>query len=184
MKSIIFKRVAIAVIAMLTMSVVANAQEKGDMAAGGNLVVGSGDSFTNFGIGGKFQYNVTTPIRLEGSFTYFLPKKQGISGIAESSVSMWDLSVNAHYLFSVAEKVKVYPLAGLGILGTSASAEVDFGEYGSYGGSASTSEFGFNIGGGIDYGLTDKLILNAELKYKLGSTWDRLLISAGLAYRF
>jgi hypothetical protein len=39
-------------------------------------------------------------------------------------------------------------------------------------------------GGGIDYQLTDKLIFNAELKYKLGNTWDRLLISAGMAYRF
>jgi outer membrane protein X len=183
MKSI-FKKVAVVIIAVMTMSVAAYAQEKGDMAVGGNLVLGSGDSFTNFGIGAKFQYNVTTPIRLEGSFTYFLPKKQGISGLAESSVSMWDLSVNAHYLFSVADKIKVYPLAGLGILGTSASASVDLGEYGSYGGSASESEFGFNIGGGIDYNLTDKLILNAELKYKLGSTWDRLLVSAGLAYKF
>jgi outer membrane protein X len=160
------------------------AQEKGSMAAGGNLVFGTGDSFTNFGIGGKFQYNVTDPIRLEGSFTYFLPKKQGISGIAETSVSMWDLSVNAHYLVPVADKLKVYPLAGLGIMGTRASADVDLGEWGSYGGSASTSEFGFNIGGGVDYELTDKLILNAELKYRIGSDWSRFLISAGLAYKF
>jgi opacity protein-like surface antigen len=58
------------------------------------------------------------------------------------------------------------------------------GEWGSYGGSASTSEFGFNLGGGIDLKLTNKLILNAELKYKLGSTWNRLLLSAGLAYKF
>ncbi|GHT08001.1 hypothetical protein FACS189426_02580 [Bacteroidia bacterium] len=55
--------------------------------------------------------------KLEGSFTYFLPKKQGVSGLAETSVSMWDLSVNAHYLFSVADKISVYPLADLGILG-------------------------------------------------------------------
>jgi outer membrane protein X len=183
MKSV-FRKVAIVAIAVMTMSVAANAQEKGDMAAGGNLVLGSGDSFTNFGIGAKFRYNVTNPLRLEGSFTYFLPKKEGVSGLAETSLSMWDLSVNGHWLFPVADKITVYPLAGLGILGTSASAEVDMGEWGSYGGSASTSEFGFNLGGGIDLKLTDKLILNAELKYKLGSTWDRLLLSAGLAYKF
>jgi hypothetical protein len=34
--------VAIAAIAVMTMSVAAGAQEKGDMAAGGNLVFGSG----------------------------------------------------------------------------------------------------------------------------------------------
>ncbi|GHV48630.1 hypothetical protein FACS1894181_04920 [Bacteroidia bacterium] len=165
MKSI-FRKVAIVTIALVTMSVAAGAQEKGDMAAGGNLVLGSGDSFTNIGIGAKFQYNVTTPIRLEGSFTYFLKKDY---------LTMWDLSANAHWLFPVADKITVYPLAGLGILNYGSS-------YGSY--SASTSDIAFNLGGGIDYKLTDKLILNAELKYKISDTWDRLLLSAGLAYKF
>jgi outer membrane protein X len=172
MKNSIFRKVAIAAIAVVTMSVAANAQEKGDMAAGGNLVLGSGDGVTNIGIGAKFQYNVIDPLRLEGSFTYFLKK---------NFVSMWDLSVNGHWLFPVADKVTVYPLAGLGVLGSSVS--LDLGEYGNLG-SASTSEVAFNLGGGVDYELTDNLVLNAELKYKLGSTWDRLLISAGLAYKF
>ena len=165
MKSI-FRKVAVMAIAVLSMSVAVNAQEKGDMAAGGNLVLGSGDSFTNYGIGAKFQYNVTNPLRLEGSFTYFLKK---------DNLTMWDLSVNAHWLFPVADKVTVYPLAGLGILNYGSS-------YGGY--SASTSDIAFNLGGGIDYQLTDKLILNAELKYKISDTWDRLLLSAGLAYKF
>ncbi|MDR0429976.1 MAG: porin family protein [Tannerellaceae bacterium] len=177
MKKVFFRKAAIAVIAVLTMSAAAQAQKKGDMAAGGNLVLGSGDSFTNYGIGAKFQYNVLDPLRLEGAFTYFLKK---------DLVSMWDLSVNAHWLFPVADKIVVYPLAGLGVLGSSVSVpSFDLGEWGSYGGgSASDSEFGFNLGGGIDLKLTEKLILNAELKYKLGNTWDRLLVSAGLAYKF
>jgi outer membrane protein X len=165
MKSI-FRKVAIVAIALVSMSVAVNAQEKGDMAAGGNLVLGSGDSFTNYGIGAKFQYNVTNPIRLEGSFTYFLKK---------DNLTMWDLSVNAHYLFPVADKLTVYPLAGLGILNYGSS-------YGGY--SASSSDIAFNLGGGIDYKLTDKLVFNAELKYKISDTWDRLLLSAGLAYKF
>jgi outer membrane protein X len=184
MKRVFLKRVAIAVIALVTMSVAARAQEQGDMAAGANLTVGMGDSFTNFGMGAKFQYNVINPLRLEAAFTYFLPKKQGVSGLAESSLSMWDLGVNAHWLFPVASKITVYPMAGLGLLGTSASAEVDLGEFGSYGGSASASEFGFNLGGGVDFKLTDKLILNAEAKYKIGGTWKRFLMSAGVACRF
>jgi outer membrane protein X len=177
MKRVFFRKAAIVAIAVLTMSVAAQAQEKGDMAAGANLVLGSGDSFTNMGIGAKFQYNVLDPLRLEGAFTYFFEK---------DLVSMWDLSVNAHWLFPVADKITVYPLAGLGILGTSVNVpSFDLGEWGSYGGgSASDSEFGFNLGGGIDLKLTEKLILNAELKYKIGSTWDRLLVSAGAAYRF
>jgi outer membrane protein X len=165
MKSI-FRKVAVMAIALVTMSVAVNAQEKGDMAAGGNLVLGSGDSFTNYGIGAKFQYNVTNPLRLEGSFTYFLKK---------DNLTMWDLSANAHWLFPVAGKVTVYPLAGLGILNYGSS-------YGGY--SASSSDIAFNLGGGIDYKLTDKLVLNAELKYKISDQWDRLLLSAGLAYKF
>jgi outer membrane protein X len=171
MKSSIFRKVAIAAIAVMTMSVAAHAQEKGDMAAGGNIVLGLGDSFTNFGIGAKFQYNILTPLRLEGAFTYFLKK---------DLVSMWDLSVNAHWLFHVADKITVYPLAGLGVLGSKVNIDLDgFGSA-----STSSSEFGVNLGGGIDYVLTNKLFLNAELKYKIGGTWDRLLISAGLAYKF
>jgi outer membrane protein X len=184
MKRVFFKRVAIVAIALVTMSVAASAQEKGDMAAGANLAVGMGDSFTNFGLGAKFQYNVINPLRLEAAFTYFLPKKQGISGLAESSISMWDLGVNAHWLFPVASKIAVYPLAGLGLLGTSASADVDLGEWGSYDASASASEFGFNLGGGIDLKLAEKLILNAEAKYKIGGTWKRFIISVGVAFRF
>jgi len=64
---------AICLIAM-TISVTAHAQVKGDMAAGGNFVIGMGDDWTNFGIGPKFQYNATDPIRLEGSYTYFFEK--------------------------------------------------------------------------------------------------------------
>ncbi|MDR1226264.1 MAG: porin family protein [Prevotellaceae bacterium] len=165
MKSIL-RKVAVMAIAIMTMSVAAGAQEKGDMAAGGNLVLGSGNSFTNYGIGVRFQYNVTNPFRLEGSFTYFLKK---------DNFTMWDLSANAHWLFPVTDKITVYPLAGLGILNSGAN-------YGFY--SASKSDIAFNLGGGIDYRLTDSLILNAELKYKISDWWDRLMLSAGLAYKF
>lgn len=163
----IFRKAAIVAIAMVTMSMAANAQVKGDKAAGANIVFGSGDSYSNIGIGAKFQYNVTDPIRLEGSFTYFLEKDY---------VSMWDLSVNGHWLFPVADQITVYPLAGLSILGS----KVNFGGLAS----ASNSELGVNLGGGIDYKLNSKTILNAELKYKAGDHWNRLLLSAGVAFLF
>ena len=82
---------------------------------------------------------------------------------------MWDLSANVHYLFPITDEITIYPLAGVGILGA---------------GGGSDHEFGLNLGGGIDYKLTSKLFLNGELKYKFGDNWDRLLISAGIGYRF
>jgi outer membrane protein X len=170
----VLKKTAIVAIAVLTMNVAAYAQEKGDMAVGGNFVLGSGDSFSNYGIGAKFQYNVMNPLRLEASFTYFLKKDY---------ITMWDLSVNAQWLFSLGDMINVYPLAGVGLLNYGYDLDLGLGAYGIHD-SASTTDFAFNLGGGIDFKLTEKLILNAELKYKLSGEWNRLLLSVGLAYRF
>ncbi|MDR3286163.1 MAG: hypothetical protein LBT27_01800, partial [Prevotellaceae bacterium] len=55
----VFKRVVLLALVVTMSMTTALAQEKGDMAVGGNLVLGSGDSYSNYGIGAKFQYNVT-----------------------------------------------------------------------------------------------------------------------------
>jgi opacity protein-like surface antigen len=181
----VFKKVAMMLVVATAFAMNVSAQEKGDMAAGLGAAVGMGDALTNFGIGAKFQYNVTSPIRLEGSFTYFLPKDQSEYS-AKMSIGMWDLSITGHYLFSVSEGLSLYPLAGIGMLGVSTDAEVDLGGYGygAYEASASTTNFGFNLGGGIDFALSEKLVLNGQLKYMLASDWSRLIISDGVAYKF
>jgi outer membrane protein X len=181
----LLKKAVIMVIAVTGMSVATVcAQQKGDMAAGGHLAIGMGDEITNVGIGGQFQYNIIDPLRLDASLTLFFPKKYGVSGLAESKVTMWDLSVNAHYLFPVSDQVTVYPLAGLGIFGTKVKVDVDLGEWGAYNPGTSDSEFGLNLGGGIDFKLSGNLFLNAEMKYKIQSNWGRFIVSAGLAYKF
>jgi outer membrane protein X len=167
----VLKRVAIAAIAVVTISMTALAQKKGDMAVGGSVTLGSGDSYSNYGIGAKFQYNILTPLRLEGSFTYFLKKDY---------LTMWDLSVNAHWLFPITDKLTVYPLAGAGLLNY--GTDLGLGGYGVS--DTSTSDIAYNLGGGIDLHLTDNLSLNAEAKYKISDVWDRLLLSAGITYRF
>lgn len=161
----------ICVTLLMVVATSVNAQEKGDMAAGANIALGMGDSFTNFGAGAKFQWTVINNLRVEPSFTFFFKKDY---------VSMWDASINAHYLFSLADQMRVYPLAGIGILGS----KVDLGDYGGFGVSGSNSEFSFNLGGGFDFDLTDKLILNLEAKYKIGDHWNRFILSAGVAFRF
>jgi outer membrane protein X len=157
------------------------AQQKGDKAAGANIVLGSGNGLSNFGLGAKFQYNVSDPIRLEGAFTYFMPKEYGFG---TAKLSMWDFSVNGHWLFPASDKINVYPLAGLGVLGTKAKVDLDLGGFGNVGGSASTTEFGLNIGGGADFNIANATLLNVEAKYKIGGTWSRLLLSAGVAFQF
>ena len=161
MKSVVVKRVAIAIIAVVTMSVPAVAQQQGEMAAGGNLLLGTGNSFSNIGIGAKFFYNVTDPIRLAAEFDYFLEK---------DLMSMWDFSVYGHYLFPVADKLVAYPSVGLGMVGVSV-------------GSFSSSDFALSLGGGVDYELSPNLALNGELRYKI-MDGSRLNIVVGVAYKF
>ncbi len=163
------KRISlILVVALAVLNV--NAQQKGDMAVGGDLVIGTGDSYTNVGLSAKFQYNVIDPLRLEGSFTYFFKKDY---------MSMWDMSANAHYLFNITDQFILYPLAGIGVLGV----KVDLGDFWG-GGSVSDSYFAFNIGGGAQYKFTENWAANFELKYKIADNWDRFLISAGVTYKF
>jgi outer membrane protein X len=171
--SVIIKRVAICVIAVLMISVTAKAQEKGDFAVGVNAALGSGDSYTNFGLGAKLQYNVTNPIRVEAAFNYFLPKDM---------LSMWDLGLNGHYLIPLNEKITLYPLAGFAVLGS----KIDLGELAKLFGAddTSSSDFGVNLGGGIDLKLSEQLFFNVQLKYTIAGDWGRFIPSVGVAYRF
>jgi len=177
MKTVFFKRAAIVAIAMLTMSLSAAAlPKKGDMDAGANLLYGTTSGWSNIGLGAKFRYNVTNPIRLAAEFDYFLKKNY---------LSMWDFSVYGHYLFSVADKVVVYPEVGLGVVGSKASLPTfDIPGYGNIGGnSLSSNDFAVSLGGGIDYQLTSNLVLNGNLRYKtISGSWFNIAI--GVAYKF
>ena len=174
----------------------ASAQEKGDMAAGLNLGVApcleSGASVTNFGIGAKFQYNVTNPIRLEAAFDY---------GFKSKGVDAMTLGINAHYIVKVANKISVYPLVGIGYAHCKATAtgipdlgendwgnianwETDIDDYGTKEESGSANKFFFNVGVGGQYDLNDKLAVNLEIKYQYIKNFNRLPISLGVAYKF
>lgn len=153
----------------------ASAQQKGDMAVGGNLSLATGDDFTNFGLGAKFQWNALDQLRIEPSVNYFFRK---------DNIAIWDLSGNIHYLFSVVDdKVIVYPLVGLGIQGIDVDG-VDINWDGfNFNSSHSSTDFAFNVGGGIDVMLTDNLVGNFEFKYKISDN-NRAIMSLGIAYKF
>ena len=151
------------------MSLSASAQA-GDKALGAQLVFGS--ETNSFGLGVKGQYYFTDQIRGEGSFDYFFKNK---------GVSMWDINANVHYLFDVANKVKVYPLAGLGY--TNWSYKYEYPGHSVIEGS--DGRLAINLGGGAEYELTKDLSVNAELKYQIVSNnYSQLVLGVGVAYKF
>lgn len=193
---------------MALVGLCASAQEKGDMAAGLNIGVApsleSGASVTNFGIGAKFQYNVTDPIRLEAAFDY---------GFKNKGVDVMTLGVNAHYIFKIGDKINLYPLVGIGYahLGGGVSSDdydydsgfdydynysylrdygyddYDWSNSSDYEGeesSSSASKFFFNVGVGAEYALSSNLSVGAEIKYQYIKDFNRMPINIGVTYRF
>lgn len=156
--------------------------QKGEKTVGANISYGS--EWQNIGIGAKGQYNFTDNIRGEVSFDYFLEKE---------GLSMWDINANIHYLFDVANKIKVYPLAGIGYMhfgGGSSDADNDYEDdllaraTDDYGNSSSDGKIAVNLGCGAQYALTEKININAELKYQIISNFNQIVPSIGIAFKF
>ena len=169
------KRVAVATIA-LVMSVSAFAQERGDIAIGVNTLGGLYSEKTySYGIGAKFLYNITAPIRVAGEFDYSVGTKKDASLV---SYYFKDLSLYAHYLFPLDSYTVLYPLVGVGLFGIKTEATIFGTTY-----SASESRTAFAVGGGFEYAVTSHLIVNGELRLKLHGG-NHFIYLVGLSYIF
>lgn len=161
----IFKN-ALALVAVALMACTVNAQEKGEMRIGAQMNYGLHSDYKNPGLGVRYQYCITDHFRIEPSANFFFKK---------DNMTMWDLNFNLHYVFQLAPKFNIYPLGGLTLLG----ADYDFHDY-----SDSDTQFGINLGGGVEYWLTHNFGFNGEVKYQFVDGWDRPVISAGVMYKF
>jgi len=173
------KRMAVFAIA-LCISLSTVAQSQGDFAISPFLAVGSGKTA---GIGGKLQYNLTNPLRLEGSFAYLL----GESTVASTS-NVIDVSLNGHYLFYIGDlrlvgnkmtPAYLYPLVGVGLY--RATVKIDFLSVHE---KVSIDRVGINLGGGVEQCITEKLSMFVEVKCGVGDDLSRLTALVGIAYRF
>lgn len=142
--------------------------QKGIQGAGVHLSYGT--EIESFGIGVKYQYNITNNIRLEPSMNYFF-KNNGID--------QFDINANVHYLLPMASNVRLYPLAGLTFARWDLKSPL-----GSIGLDDDVTRLGLNVGGGAEMDITDKLILNFELKYQFVSDFDQAIFNVGIAYMF
>ena len=183
---------------ILMVGVGAAMAQKGEKAVGINVNYGS--EISNVGFGAKFQYGITDAIRVEPSFDYYLEK---------DGVGFWDINVNFHYMFDVAENIKVYPLAGLGYANCkytwsfddifdynnySAKTRYDLDDfyedlediYKGEGGEESSSdgEIAVNIGVGGEYQLNEKFSIGAELKYQIINNFNQVVFGVGATYKF
>ena len=139
-----------------------------------------GTDVANLGIGVRARYDINEQFRLDGNFNYYFKK---------NNLEFWDLNANLHYLFNITDKFTAYPLGGLGYVNTKAT-------YTSYEGidkygkpitaevSTSDGRLGVNLGGGVDFALTDDLYLNGEVKYQIVSGYNQAVMSAGIVYKF
>ena len=141
--------------------------QKGIQAAGVHFSYGT--EIESFGIGLKYQYNITDNIRLEPSMNYFFEN---------NGIDQFDINANAHYLFPMASNVRVYPLAGLTFARWSFPQLIG-GKF-----SNDATRLGINFGGGAEMDITDKLMLNFELKYQLVNDFDQAIFNLGIAYMF
>lgn len=101
------------VIACMMLASTAMFAQQGTTSVGVNALYGLHSDYKNFGIGAKVQYEFIESFRGEASFNYFL-KKDGLT--------MWDANLNLHYLIPIADNLKIYPLAGLTLLGSKIDA--------------------------------------------------------------
>ena len=141
------------ILILLTMSVVANAQEKGDMAVGSYLIVGSGGGYTNGGIGAKFLYNASNRIRLAAEFDAFLK---------DYYKNLYNINVYAHLLPRNRDRIVVfYPFVGVG---RESKVPPFYMTIDNVTHKIVLNNTALLYGVGIDTKLSTKLILNSELR--------------------
>lgn len=139
---------------------------------------GYGSEIEEPAIGANAEFGITDKISIAPDFTYYLTEKNPYG-----KISFWEFNTNGHYYFMDNDKFKVFGLGGLNYT----HAKVTLNDYWGFGIASSESdskgEFGFNLGGGAAYDLTDKIQAFSTLKYTIGST-DQIALFVGARYVF
>lgn len=160
--------------ALLLISSVGGFAQKGDFSLLGNF--GYQTDFKRVMLGIQGRYHLTDHFRLAPDLMFFFPKDK-TTGL--------DVDVNAHYVFNLSEdRLALYPLAGFNLQNNFQGERTVKGREGEVTlESKNSTNFGFNVGGGLTYDLSSRNFLNVEYKYVFGKD-NSSVIAFGWGYRF
>jgi opacity protein-like surface antigen len=157
--------------------------EEGEIKLGAGLAFGSGvGAFGNLdndiGIRIDGYYAITTEIRAGADFTFYFPKSEG-----DIDLTVWELNFNGNYIFLDEDGLMVYGIGGLNLTGLTVDVpSQSFNGQTFGGGSESETEFGLNLGAGLEYAL-DFADFFAEAKLgNLGGDANQFALGAGLRF--
>jgi opacity protein-like surface antigen len=120
-------------------------------------------------------YEITVPIHISASFSYFYPNKSKYP--AETiSVSSMMVDINGHYVFNSLDRVEVYGLIGLDILMTKKKIKYESGVDPD---PESDYPLGLNVGAGTYFKISEKFDIFAEAKY-IVSKYGQFMFNAGV----
>lgn len=115
---------------------------------------------------GGYDHAVTEAITASPSFTYFA----GYDG------TYFSINGDGKYFYPLSDDVLLYGLAGLAYSSYSFSFENISGKT-----TVSDSQIGLNLGSGLEYGASERMRLNALVKYNT-SWWGQIELQLGLKF--
>jgi len=155
--------------ALLLVAFVTPAFSQIAIKGGGGLAYGTAPE--SIGIQGRAEGEINETWEGAANFTYFLT----------SNFTFWGFNADAQYNLSENDGLKFYPFAGINI----SHIGFDINIPGPFGGTfdADATEFGINVGAGLEKDFSDSISGFGEIKYVLSSL-DGLVITAGVLFAF
>lgn len=129
--------------------------------------IGYQTEFKRFLVGIEGRYFLNNNIRLAPDVAVLFPKDR-VTGL--------DVNVNLHYVFPIEGGLAFYPLVGGAMLNNRFNPKE--------GDSTSWTDFGLNLGAGLQYDITNDGYLNFEFKYTLKEDKDPAYFMLGYGIRF
>lgn len=133
---------------------------------------------------GAARLSETSPIKIRAELVYNRFGAEGFEDVGEVDVdgnySILSITGNAIYDLPAEGMVRPYVMGGLGLYRFTASVDADIPGAGDVDSSASETEFGFNIGGGLNFQLSGFATF-VEIRYHSADA-DYIPISFGIRF--